>query len=707
MLGGAYMMGVAAFLPWEDGVMRGLAFVFVAGWGMAALAAGMTFQELMDPGVFPDAQFGMRVESAVVSDGVVTVTTTGAVVSVDGASGRIGFAQRIGAERRVAVVELGQPLTGVAVTDDGPGFARITATSPRLTIRVNGDSLFLLHAHEGLRAVVHSEIATGWTASWKTNHLVVDELGGFGLYCSEPGLDDAFNAYGSPVAAYPLPADGVLAVGVCPPKPYDWERSLREQVIWHWSNVTSYPPDADLRAWQPYGNVALLQSEVMLWKDWNLDFVPRLGADEWTRVRTTFHDMGLPFIVYTSPFYFLKGTSQEKQAVNDKPGVCPGAIVDGENMPLFLDAIMRVMGELQPDGLYFDGQYMENPAALYALARHSRRIVGEHGILEWHSTTELGSWDSLLYMPQADAYTDIQLRGEGRDGLYDDFDYLRYFVSGYNINNCIGVLCNNSGKPMLPAQLDALLQANGRLHTLIGNPDLRDFVKDVYRPRLTRAYAAEVDRLVAERQQRVAAKADAMAAFLRGPDADAAPALAYEFDAMPDGERLVSAANPEALSIADGNLHIRAHAHAHAFMRIPVNQAIGGFEIRLRQGSDKGMSWGPAAMIKWANGRALRAGARGDALQVDIPPMQTLGPAYDASTWVWLRARWKDGAGVVERSADGAVYTCFHTFSHTAANSPVREILVGKVPCHGNAGDHTDLGVPGECDIDFVRLYAP
>jgi len=38
------------------------------------------------------------------------------------------------------------------------------------------------------------------------------------------------------------------------------------------------------------------------------------------------------------PVLLPQGTSQEKNAVNDKPGVCPGAIVNGENMDLFLDA---------------------------------------------------------------------------------------------------------------------------------------------------------------------------------------------------------------------------------------------------------------------------------------------------------------------------------------------------------------------------------
>ncbi|MCX5757759.1 MAG: hypothetical protein NTU83_04495 [Candidatus Hydrogenedentes bacterium] len=670
-------------------------------------AATPTFQALMDPSVFPGAQRGMKVESVAQDAETITITTTGASIVLNCSNGAVSFRQRIGHERPVVTLELNQALRGVKVTHKGDGFARVTIDRPQATIRVNGDSLFLLHAHEALRAAVREEIVPAWNASWKTNHLIVDEFGGFGLYCSDLELQDQYDAYNVPVATYSLPANAVLAVGVCPPKPYDWDRSLRDQVIWHWSNLTSYPPDDELQSWKPYGNLVLLQSEVLLWKDWNLDFVPRLGPDEWTRVRNTIHGMGLPFIVYTSPYFFLKGTSQEKQAVNDQPGVCPGAIVNGENMPLFLDAIRRVMRELKPEGLYFDGQYMENPAALYALARYSREIIGEEGILEWHSTTELGSWDSLLYMPQADAYADIQLRGEGRDRQYADFDYLRFFVSGYNINNCIGVLCNNSGKEMSVPQLEAVLKANARLHTLIGHPAMREFILNEYRPRLTPEYRASVDRLVAERQQRVREKADAMASFLKEPSKGLTPAMSFRFNAMPDVEKRVSAANPDALSIVDGLLHIRAHAHTFAFLRLPVNKAIGGFEIKLRQGNDKGMSWGPAAMVNWSNGDAVRIGARWRELQVDIPPLQTIGPPYDPSTWVWLRARWKDGTGVVEYSADGVQYKRFHLFPFTAGESQAVEVLVGKVPCNGKAEDYAEPGELGECDIDSVRLFAP
>ena len=670
----------------------------------AAHAAIPTFQDLMDPSVFPEAQRGLVMESVAEKDGTVTITTTGAVMVLDEKSGTVWFHQRIGGERLVAILYLFQPLTGVKVTHNGAGFARVTIDEPKATIRVNGDSLFMLQVHAPLRAAVRTEIAPAWNASWKTNHLIVDELGGFGLYCSEPELTDHYDPYGSPVAMYRLPENSVLAVGVCPPKPYDWERSLREQEIWHWSNVTSYPPDEDLRAWKPYGNVVLLQSEVMLWKDWNLDFVPRLGMDEWTRVRNTIHGMGMPFIVYTSPFYFLKGTSQEKNAVNDKPGVCPGAIVNGENMDLFLDAITRVMKDLKPDGLYFDGQYAENPAALYALARHSRRIIGEDGILEWHTTVELGAWGSLMYMPQADAYTDIQLRGEGSDRLYGDFDYLRYFVSGYNINNCIGVLCNNSGKSMSVPQLESVLKANARLHTLLG---MSEFITKEYRPRLTPEYHAEVDRLVAERQQQARAKADATAAFLKGPQTTPSTVAAFEFDQMPDAEKLISPLNPDALSLVNGALQVKAYASTYAYLELPVNKAAGGFEIKLRHGSDGGMSWGPAAMVKWDNGEALRIGTRSDGvLQVDTPPIQILGPKYDPNSWVWLRARWQDKMGVVEYSNDGEHYTRFHSFPFEASGHPVTEVLIGKVPCNGKAEDYEVQGNVGECDIDYVRLYA-
>ena len=56
-----------------------------------AFAAIPTFQELMDPGVFPEPQRGMRVESGTESDSGVSVMTTGALITIDGTRGEIAL----------------------------------------------------------------------------------------------------------------------------------------------------------------------------------------------------------------------------------------------------------------------------------------------------------------------------------------------------------------------------------------------------------------------------------------------------------------------------------------------------------------------------------------------------------------------------------------------------------------------------------------
>lgn len=435
----------------------------------SALAAPPTFQELMDPASFPNPQFGMRVESVTPGSNSYVVKTTGAEVLILPKDGRVTFSQRIGHQRPLVTLHFAGPLEGLQVTHSGPGFARFTCDQPRLVIRINGDSLFMLHAQEPLNTRIERHMDTAWSASFGANHLLADEWGAYGLYCSVVALNDRFNPYGDTVASHELPADAVLWVAVCPPKPYDWDRSLKDNVVWHWSSQIGYPPDDELRRWKEHGNIVLLQSEQMLWKEWNLAFVPRLGDQEFTRVRDTLHDIGKKVIVYTSPFYFLKGTPMEQFAhANFALGTAMG-----ENMDLFLAEITRVMKDYKPDGLYFDGQYMDNPAGLYALARHSREIVGEDGILEWHSTAALGQGQCSL--PQADAYVDFILRGEGQATSYNDRDYLRFFVSGYNVHNSIGVLCNNDATGLTPPLANNILSVNARTHTLaawLDRPDV-------------------------------------------------------------------------------------------------------------------------------------------------------------------------------------------------------------------------------------------
>ena len=248
----------------------------------------------------------------------------------------------------------------------------------------------------------------------------------------------------------------------------------------------------------------------------------------------------------------------------------------------------------------------QNPAALYALARRTRALLGEEGILEWHSTSALGN--GHCYLPQADAYVDFILRGEGRQSAYADFEYLRYFVSGYNINNCIGVLCNNGPVGVTPELVRDVLRANGRFHVIaswLDNPELVKVLEDEYFPKLTPALRNDVDAAMAARQEGVEARAAAVLAeqeaLRRAPDWGA-PVFSVEFDAMPEAEAVVSPANPEALSVQDGALTIQARGNTYAFLKIPLAVHARGFVVKLRQGTDGGQSWGPGAMLVWAGG---------------------------------------------------------------------------------------------------------
>ena len=138
----------------------------------------------------------------------------------------------------------------------------------------------------------------------------------------------------------------------------------------------------------------------MLWKDWNLAF-ERAGAGRVRRARDRPPARHASSI--TRALYFLRNTPL-KHAFNSFANFTnwPPGTPTGENIEQFMAEIERLLKTHRPDGLYFDGQYIENPAALYALARRTRALLGEDGILEWHSTQALGS--ELCFLPQADAY---------------------------------------------------------------------------------------------------------------------------------------------------------------------------------------------------------------------------------------------------------------------------------------------------------------
>ncbi len=681
--------------------------------GLSVSAAPPTFRDLMKPEMFPDAQFGMSVKSSTASRDKITVTTTGARVIVDGPAGTVSFTQLVGHKREVAKFKLPVKLSGGKVVSKASGYVLMRFAKPGVDIRINGDSLVMFKPDKAMNVKVVKSIPVAFSPSFRNNHLVCDEWGGFALYCSETKLADQFDPYGEVTAQYDLPADAVLCLGVCPPKPYDWQKSFDTRVVWHWSDTSAYPPDEAIKAWKDYGNIALLQSEVLLWKDWNLDFVPRLGVGEFERVRKTFHDNGMRFIVYTSPFYFLKDTAQEKNAVNDKPGVCPGAVADGENIDTFRAAITRVMTNLKPDGLYYDGVYSSEPAAQYALARYSRQIVGEKGLLEWHSTMALSDgWGVVNYMPHADAYTDIQLRGEGLNSMYADFNYLRYFVSGYNISNVVGVVCNNNGHYPSPELQESLLMANARLHVFVeGIVPPKLYIPDGWYSRLNPKLKTMVDAGVDSRQAKLLAAEPKMLGKLkelRDPKWKPSKSFNLDFTRMPEGEQVFSKSNSQPFSIENGQLVISSYSHTHSFLKIPLKAKIEGFEFKVRQDTDDGRHFGPGVGIMWPDGTFLRAVRRSDN-QIGIG-IGGSDPVFEApcpnSEWFWIRAQWNDAGGVVKTSRDGVNYKLvWQSKMDSRLQGEAASLYVGKFASTGSTDDYIETGPAGKCEFDYVKVF--
>ncbi len=437
-----------------------------------------TFQELMDPNLFPEAQFGMQIERVSATDRSLNIETTGSKMQMDYKEGSLLFSQKIGKQRQVLKVNIKQTCSVPQITHSSSGLVFARFEKPGFDLRANGDSLFMIHAKEPLEISLHPNFIPVFEGNYESNHLLLDEYGGFGVYCSIVDLPDNYSKLSGAIAVYNLPSDSVLWIGICPPKSYDWEKSVNDNVIWHWSTLTAYPDDETLKSWAPYANTVLFQSAIMAWKDWNLSFEPRLGLNEWNRVRDTLHSLDMRYMVYTSPYYFLRGTPYEDEAVNtfeNFKGWPKNKSKTGENIDLFLEAITKVMKELKPNGLYFDGTYRENIAAQYKLARATRSIIGDNGLLEWHSTLAYGKTKvkDLCYLPQVDAYADYILRGEHLGTDFNDLNYLRYFVSGYNSSNSIGVFCSRDHRFITPEFCEILFNNNIRLHLTTGKENLR------------------------------------------------------------------------------------------------------------------------------------------------------------------------------------------------------------------------------------------
>lgn len=123
-------------------------------------------------------------------------------------------------------------------------------------------------------------------------------------------------------------------------------------------------------------------------------------------------------------------------------GYWPPANREGENMWNYIDAIRTLYGALgnrNIDGIFMDTPYEFNIPRSYQLMRLLKHSFPDL-ILYRHASAKEGQ---DAYLPQIDAYADFVLTGESNyrgKNVYDDYQFLRYFVSTINISNSTAVL---------------------------------------------------------------------------------------------------------------------------------------------------------------------------------------------------------------------------------------------------------------------------
>ncbi len=289
----------------------------------------------------------------------ITVTTTGANFYFSPSTDRVLCEQRLPRQRRSLLLRFpAGALAGLQILAQDSG-AVILQSKFGLRFKVNCDSLLMIRSQRPAAVRGRILFKPVQTYSYGTDHLVMDAYGAVGLY-SMNGVSGGQKSAGVPEYIYQLGGEGMVWCAIGPPRPYPWEKSIDERLIWHgsWrSPELAVPSNELIDELKDKGTILWLQSEVMLWKTWyHQDFFPRL-PDEFQRVIDHSHEVGLRVMAYASPFYFVKGNAGRVS-------------YDGKNMGLYL-AELRDLLKRYPglDGIYFDGVYLGSVKNTYIVCR--------------------------------------------------------------------------------------------------------------------------------------------------------------------------------------------------------------------------------------------------------------------------------------------------------------------------------------------------
>lgn len=423
-------------------------------------APAWSAQDMLKPDMFPNAQYGMAVES--IEDGqVAKVVTTGAEFLIDKAKDSIECKQRIAKQRSVGVVKLAPgTLKGMKLTHKSSGAAIFSGNGS--IVRINGDSMLMIQPAKDGAIKAALSFTPDYHSEFVGNYNFYDPYGGIGFYEHGKCPNSRMEVLNDPVTVtWPWKGGDILWVSVSPPKPYDWTSLGKRKINLHGSEHDRwmYPCDSLLGGLSKMGNELILFSENM-WEHWQLSLVPRNMTD-YLRTMRTAHEFGMKTVVYASPKMFTKGTVVEYRANPDVH--LAGGWHTGSNEREYLKQATRIIKEFETDGLYFDEMYCSRKALAtsYHLARASRELVGDNGLLYFHCTedvlsdrrVDIGEQSGQTACPTIHAYFDMLLKGEGEYTRIDPA-YVRYVLSSYNISNTMTLQCTDDRVTLTPERLD-------------------------------------------------------------------------------------------------------------------------------------------------------------------------------------------------------------------------------------------------------------
>ena len=450
----------------------------------------------------------MRVEDARNEQGALVVRTTGAEYRLDPTAHTLTCRQRLETRREVATVTFATPLGTLRIARKDADVCVVVGADVALGFQ--GDSLVTIATNKLLECTVTGRLGTKHFRSTDQHFLALDDCGGLCVVAHDrPRLhsegsamtqcpDDTSKPGWS--AAYRIAAREMLALAVCPARPFDWERSFNKRIV----NTARCPDPEALAEYAKHANVLFMFAGVYREHHAGYCHAPYAVKDP-ARLRATIaqaHKLGMQVIIYRHPTSYVWAGIPMDEAIADMRAFRKDYGFDGFYF----------------DGLYYAGEWMDT----YLFIRQMRHSVGPEGVIYTHCTLNPPSRMCDLYSPFIDSYSDFLLRGEGQTIHGPKDPYIRYVVSTHRISNAIAtikadkMLKDGVAEPVPPKgkrltlqqrralwsgkrcslrdQLDVLLRLNGRCRWAYPGWPLRKSDTDDY----IGFYFKELDRMQAE-----------------------------------------------------------------------------------------------------------------------------------------------------------------------------------------------------------------